>query len=120
MSKSTKESLGNAAQKHKSAHEEHGKVLTIDDSQAVFPISTKKCEIFSGIFALKFCEFRHFCFLLKTLLTVPRSVMSQKSRRKVAELRRSTFFFFGEQRKIREKNASVGVMTFFFFFGDHI
>ena len=90
----------------------------------------KKCEIFSGIFALKFCEFRRFfsrqkpafLFPAKNLrqprFTAPRSGMSQKSRRKVAELRRRTFFFFfffGEQRKIGEKNASIGVMTFFFF-----
>ena len=89
----------------------------------VFPISAKKCEkceIFSGIFALKFCEFRRFfsrqkpafLFPAKNLrqprFTAPRSGMSQKSRRKVAELRRRPFFFFffflsGEQRKIGEK-----------------
>ena len=56
--------------------------------------------------------------------TAPRSGTSQKSRRKVAELRRRTFFFsffFGEQRKIAEKNnASIGVMTFFFFWRSHL
>ena len=30
------------------------------DGLSVFPISAKKCEIFSSIFALKFCEFRRF------------------------------------------------------------
>ena len=40
--------------------------------------------------------------------------MTQKLRRKVAELRRKTFFF-GDQHKIGEKDASIGVMTFFFF-----
>ena len=44
--------------------------------------------------------------------------MSHKSRRKVAELSRRTFFFFGDQHKIGEKDASIGAMTFFF--GDHI
>ena len=100
----------------------------------MFPISAKKCEnceIFSCIFALKVCEFRRFfshqkpafLFPAKNLrqprFTAPCSGMSQKSRRKVAELRQRTFFFFfyfGEQRKIGEKNASIGVMTFFFFF----
>ena len=95
----------------------------------MFPISAKKCEIFSGIFALKFCEFQRFfsrqkpafLFPAKNLrqsrFTTPRSGMSQKSRRKVAELRQRTFFFFfGEQRQTGEKNASIGVMTFFFFF----
>ena len=38
--------------------------------------------------------------------------MSQKSRRKVAELRRR-IFFFGDQHKIGEKDASIGMMTFF-------
>ena len=33
----------------------------------VFPKSAKMCEIFSGIFALKFCEFRRFCFPPKTV-----------------------------------------------------
>ena len=32
------------------------------------------------------------------------------------------FFFFGDQHKIGEKDASIGVMTFFLFFifGDHV
>ena len=47
--------------------------------------------------------------------TAPRSGILQKSRRKVAELRRRTFFFFGDQHKIGEKDACIGVMTFFFF-----
>ena len=99
---------------------------------AVFPISAKKCEkceIFSGIFSLKFCKFRRFfsrqkpafLFPAKNLrqlrFTAPRSGMSQKLQRKVAKLRRRAFFFyFGEQRKNGEKNASIGVMIFFFFF----
>ena len=74
---------------------------------SVFPISAKKCEIFCGIFALKFCEFQRFfsrqkptfLFPAKNLrqpqfMTAPHSGMSQKSRRKVAELRRRIFFFF--------------------------
>ena len=103
MSKSTKESLGNATQKHKSAREEHGKVLTIDDSQAVFPISAKKCEIFSGIFTLKFCEFRHFCFLLKTLLTVPRSLCRRNRGEKLQNLDEVPFFFLENNVKSEKK-----------------
>ena len=98
-------------------------------SGSVFPISAKKCEkceIFSGIFALKFCEFRRFfsrqkpAFLFpaknrrQPRFTAPPSGMSQKSRRKVAEIRRRTFFFFGDLHKIGEKDAFIGVMTFFF------
>ena len=75
----------------------------------VFPISVKKCEkckIFSGIFALKFCELWRFfsrqkpAFLFpaknrrQPRFTAPCCGMSQKSRRKVAELRRRTFFSF--------------------------
>ena len=99
----------------------------------VFPISTKKCEkceIVSSIFALKFCEFRRFFSHLKPAylcpaknrrqlqFTAPRSRMSHEARRKLAELRRRTSFFFGDQHKIG-KDASVSVMTFFFF-GGHI
>ena len=43
---------------------------TITYRYAVFPTSAKKCgkcEIFSGILGLKFCEFRRFCFLPKTV-----------------------------------------------------
>ena len=92
--------------------------------KSVFPISAKKCEIFSGILALNYCEFRRFfsrqklAFLFPAInlrqprFTAPHSGMSRKSRRKVAELKT---FFFGDQRKIGEKNASIGVMTFFFF-----
>ena len=98
----------------------------------MFPISAKKCEeceIFSGIFTLKFCEFRRFfsrqkpAFLFpakngrQPRFTAPRSGMLQKSRRKVTELRRKTFFFFfGDQHKSGEKDASIDVMTFFFLF----
>ena len=72
----------------------------------VFPISTKKCEIFFGIFALKFCKFRRFfsrqkpAFLFpaknrrQLRFTAPCSGISHKSRRKVAELGQKTFFFF--------------------------
>ena len=96
----------------------------------VFPVSAKKCEIFFGIFALKFCEFRRFfssqkpAFLFPTKnrrhlrFVAPRSGMSHKSRRKVAEFRRRTFFFyffiFWDQHKIGEKDASMDAMTFFF------
>ena len=70
------------------------------------PYKRKKIEIFSGIFALKFCEFWHFFSRQKPALlfpaqnhrqprfTAPHSGMSQKSRRKVAEIRRRTLFFF--------------------------
>ena len=94
---------------------------------AVFPISAKKCKIFSGIFALKFCEFRRFFSRQKSAFLFPAknrrqlwftascSGMSHKLRRKLAELRQRTFFFFfGDQQKIGEKNASVSAMTFFF------
>ena len=85
---------------------------------SVFPISAKKCEkceIFSGIFALKFCEFRRFfsrqkpafLFSAKNLrqprVTAPRSGMSQKSRRKVAELRPRTFFFFFLENNVKSE-----------------
>ena len=102
----------------------------IKTTSAVFPISAKKCEIFSSILALKFCEFRRFfsrqkmAFLFpaknrrQLQFTAPRSSMSHEAHRKLAELRRRTFFF-EEQPKIRKKNASVSVITFFFL-GDHI
>ena len=93
------------------------------DTTAVFSISAKKCEkceFFSGIFALKFCEFRRFCF-------PPKTVDSRDSRRLTLVCRRNRgeklqnlykgsffFFFFGDQHKIGEKDASIGVMTFFF------
>ena len=97
---------------------------------SVLPVSAKKCEkceIFSGVFALKFWEFRRFfshqkpafLFLAKNLrqlrFTAPHSGMSRKSRRKVAEFRQRTFFF-EDQHKIEEKDASMGALTFFFFF----
>ena len=40
-------------------------------STPVFPISAKKCEIFSGIFALKFCEFRRFFSRQKPAILFP-------------------------------------------------
>ena len=75
-------------------------------SRRVFPKSAKKWEIFFGIFALKFCEFRRFFSRQKSTFlslvknhrqlwfTAPRSGMSHKARRKLAELRRRIFFFF--------------------------
>ena len=46
--------------------------------------------------------------------TTPHSCMLQKAHRKLAELKtKDLFFFFGYQHKIREKDASVSVMTFF-------
>ena len=86
--------------------------------QPVFPISAKKCEkceIFSGIFALKFCEFPRFFSRQKPAFLFPaknrrqprftafRSGMSQKSRRKVGELRRRTFFFLEINIKSEKK-----------------
>ena len=71
----------------------------------VFPTSAKKCKNFSGSFALIFCEFRCFfshqksAFLFPTKnrrqlrITAPRSCMSHEVCRKLAELRRRTFFF---------------------------
>ena len=44
----------------------------------------------------------------------PRSCMSHEAHRKLAELRRSIFFFFRDQLKIRKKDAFVSMMTFFF------
>ena len=72
----------------------------------MFPISEKKCKIFSGIFALNFCEFWHIfscqklAFLFPTkncrplLFMVPHCCMSHEERRKLAELGRKTFFLF--------------------------
>ena len=93
----------------------------------MFPISAEKCEIFFGIFALKFCELRRFfsrqkpAFLFpakncrQLWVTAPCSGMSHKSRRKLAELRQRTFFFFfGDQHKIREKDAWRDDLFFFF------
>ena len=100
-------------------------------NKPVLPMSAKKCKIFSGIYALKFCEFRRFfscqkpafLFLVKNhrklRFAACRSGMSHKSQRKLAKLRQRTFFyfyfiFFGDQHKIGGKDASVGAMTFFF------
>ena len=75
--------------------------------QSVFPIIAKKCDIVSGIFALKFCELRRFFSCLKPAFlfpaknrrqlqrfTVPHSYMLHKASRKLAELRCMTFLFF--------------------------
>ena len=82
---------------------------------AVFPINAKKCEIFSGIFALKFCEFRRFFSRQKPAFLFPAknrrqlrftascSGMSHKLRRKLAELRQRTFFFLEINRKSAKK-----------------
>ena len=112
-------------------------LLTIVQTKSVFPISAKKCnkcEIFSGIFALKFCEFRRFfsrqkpAFLFpaknrrQLQFTAPRSGMSQKSRRKVAELRRRTYFFFfflENNIKSEKKMPPSAWWPFFFFLRSH-
>ena len=95
----------------------------------MLPISAKKCKkckILSGIFALKFCEYQRFfsrqklAFLFpaknrrQLQVRAPRSGTSHKERRKLAVFRRRTFFCFGDQHKIREKDASISTMTFFF------
>ena len=98
--------------------------------QPVFPISAKKCKkckIFSGIFALKFCEFRHFFSCQKPVFLFATKNRRQlwftrlEARRKLAEFRRRTFFFW-DQHKIREKDASISAMIFCFsfFFWGHI
>ena len=70
---------------------------------------------FSSIFALKFCEFRCFfsrrkpAFLFtaknqrQLRFMAPRSYMSHEVRKKLAELRRRTFFF-ADQIKTGQKN----------------
>ena len=87
------------------------------------PYKRKKVRNFFQHFRTEILRIPAFLFPAKNLrqprFTAPRSGMLQKSRRKVAELRRRTFFF-GEQRKIGEKNASIGVMTFFFFWRSHL
>ena len=96
----------------------------------MFPISAKKCEkceIFSGIFALKFCEFwRFFSCQKPAFFFPPKTVDSRGSRRlalvcrrnreeKLQKLDEGPFFLFGDQHEIGEKDAFIGVMTFFFF-----
>ena len=95
--------------------------------QAAFPISAKKCEIFSGIFALNFCEVRRFYLPSKNrrFYFTPKTVDCCGFRRHahvcctkpVENLRisdRWPFFFFSfwERHKIRQKDASVSAMTF--------
>ena len=91
-------------------------------------ISTKKCEIFSSIFALKFCESgvfssarnRHFCF--PPLLIVDSCGSWRLAlvccTKRLENLQNSDKgpFFFEDQHKIGEKDASVSTITFFFFF----
>ena len=68
----------------------------------VFPISAKKCEIFSGIFALKFCEFRRFFSRQKPAFLFPAKNLRQPrftygaSLWYVAEIaeKKLLFFFF--------------------------
>ena len=74
---------------------------------------------FSGIFALKFCEFRRFfsrqkpAFLFtaknqrQRQFTAPRSYMSYEVRKKLAELRRRTFFFLQIKLKQDKKNEKI-------------
>ena len=94
-------------------------------SRPVFPISAKKCEIFSGIFALKFANSgvfspaknRHFCFLPKTKDSCGSrrlAVVCRRNRREKLQNLNEGPFFLGDQHKIGEKDASIGVMTFFF------
>ena len=87
--------------------------------------------------------FRHFCteslrisaFFLppkKRRFCFPKTIDSCGSRRltlvcrtnrgeKLQNSDEGPFFFFEDQHKIGEKDASIGAMTFFFFvFGDHI
>ena len=84
----------------------------------VFPISAKKCEIFSGVFSP--AKNRRVCFPPKTLDSRGSRHLALVCRRnrgeKLQNLDEGLFFFFWEQSKIGEKNASIGVMTFFFFF----
>ena len=92
--------------------------LTLKGAKYVWPvslISTEKYEIFSRIFALKFCKFRRFfsrqkpAFLFPTKnrrqlrFTAPCSGMSHKAQRKLAEFRRRTSFFFLEINVESEK-----------------
>ena len=96
---------------------------------AVFPISAKKCEkcnIFSGIWSLKFCKFQRFfsrqkpAFLFpaknhrQLRFTVPCSGMSHESQKKLAELRRRTFLFFEINIKSEKKMPPSAWWPFFF------
>ena len=93
----------------------------------MFPISAKKCKIFFGIFALKFCEFRRFFLRPKPAFLFPaknrrqlrimalRSGMSHKSQRKLAELRQRTFFFLEINIKSEKKMPSSAQWPFFLF-----
>ena len=95
-------------------------------SPPVFPISAKKCKIFSGIFALKFCKFWRFFSCQKAeflfpaknrrqlWFMAPHSGMSHKSRRKLAELKGKTFFL--EINKIDRCLRQRDDLFFFFFF----
>ena len=91
----------------------------------MFPISAKKCkkyEFFSSILALNFCEFRRFFSSQKPLTNCgPRRLALVCRTKRMENLQKSneqSFFFFGDQRKIVEKDASIRAMTFFF--SDHI
>ena len=81
----------------------------------MFPISAKKCEIFSDIFTLNFCEVRRFfsrqklAFLFpvenrrQLQFTTPRPYLLHEASRILGYLQISQtndfFFFFGERHK---------------------
>ena len=91
---------------------------------AVFPISAKKCKIFSGIFAKSgifiFCQKSAFLFLakhheqLQLRFSALSSSMLHEACRKLADLKSMTFLFFGNCHKVWEKDAFVSAMTFSF------
>ena len=105
-------------------------ILHSKQSHAVFPISAKKCEkceIFSGILHWNFANSgvfppaknRCFCFPPKTIDSCGSrrlALVCRTNRGKNLQNSDEGHFFFGDQHKIREKDASVGAMTFFFFF----
>ena len=85
----------------------------------MFPISSKKCKIFFGIFALNFYEVWHFYFQTKTGIFVscqkPQTAHTHEAHRKVADLRYKKklppsarwpffFFFWGGKPKFWQKN----------------
>ena len=56
---------------------------------SVFPISAKKCEIFSGILALKFCEFWRFFSRQKPAFLFPAKTVDSCDSRRLALVRRT-------------------------------
>ena len=69
--------------------------------------------------AFLFCQKLAFLFPAKNhrqlWFTAPRPCMSHKARRKLAGLRRRSFFFPGDQHKIEKKDGQREDLFFFFF-----